>query len=368
MKISVVGAGIMGLCAAWALARRGHVVQLFDQAEVPNPVGSSVDDHRLIRHPYGEFDAYVRMVDEAYAAWDRVWADLGTVLYVPTGTLAFDASGQGWAAASQRSMRRLGIAHEILAPSEAAKRFPHLRFGQAETIFYAPSGGALRAGAIVAALVRHLTAVRSVALHQNTRVEAVQAEQGRLTLADGRRIDADVIVVAAGPWATRLVPGLADRVTPSRQIVAYVEPPAEMRPLWATSPMVLKIGADSGFYAVPPVPGTGLKIGDHRFTLEGDPAAPRNLRAGEAETLLAAAHDNLVDFASYRLAQGKVCFYDVEPEERFIAEPLGSKAWLLSGFSGHGFKFGAVIGERVAAVLAGELDGATLTRWAAGRN
>lgn len=367
MKISIVGAGIMGLCAAWALARRGHVVQLFDQADVPNPVGSSVDDHRLIRHPYGEFDAYVRMVDEAYAAWDRVWADIGAVLYVPTGTIAFDASGQGWAAASERSMRRLGIAHAILTPAEAATRFPHLRFGEAKTIFHAPSGGALRAGAIVAALARHLSAARQVALHRNSRVEAVQSEQGRLVLSDGRRIDADMVVVAAGPWATRLVPGLADRVTPSRQVVAYVEPPAEMRQHWAASPMVLKIGVDSGFYAVPPVPGTGLKIGDHRFSLEGDPAAPRELRAGEAEALLDTALDTLVDFARYRLVQGKVCFYDVEPEERFIVEPMGAQAWLLSGFSGHGFKFAPAIGEKLAACIDGALDGDALTRWAAGR-
>lgn len=367
MRVSVVGAGIMGLCAAWALARRGHAVQLFEQSEVPNPAGSSVDDHRLIRHPYGEFDTYVRMVDEAYAAWDRVWRDLGTVLYVPTGTIAFDAAGQGWAAASQRSMQRLGIAHEILKPAEAATRFPHLRFGRAEAVFYAPSGGALRADAIVAALARHLAGARTVALHQNAQVAAVQADRGRLVLADGQEVEADAVVVAAGPWATHLVPGLAARVTPSRQVVAYIEPPTAMKPLWAKSPMVLKIGADSGFYAVPPVPGTGLKIGDHRFSLEGDPSAPRVLRAGEAEALLATAQDNLVDFERYRLVQGKVCFYDVEPEERFIAEPLGSKAWVLSGFSGHGFKFGAVIGERIAAVLAGEIDANALTRWAAGR-
>ncbi|WP_119420163.1 FAD-dependent oxidoreductase [Desertibaculum subflavum] len=367
MKISIVGAGIIGLCTAWALARRGHAVQLFDQAEVPNPAGSSVDDHRLIRHPYGEFDAYVRMVDEAYAAWERVWADLGTVLYAPTGTIAFDAAEQGWAAASQRSMHRLGIAHEVLKPAEAAARFPHLRFGAAEAVLYAPSGGVLRAGAIVEALARHLSAARNVELHQNTRVEAVEADQGRIVLADGNRIDADTVVVAAGPWATRLVPALAARVTPSRQVVAYIEPPAAMKQLWAASPMVLKIGADSGFYAVPPVPGTGLKIGDHRFSLEGDPAAPRELRAGEAEALMATAHDNLVDFSGYRLVQGKVCFYDVEPEERFIVEPLGSKAWLLSGFSGHGFKFGPVIGEKLAAGIDGALDVDALKGWAAGR-
>lgn len=367
MKISVVGAGIMGLSAAWALARRGHVVEVFEQGPLPNPMASSVDDHRLIRHPYGEFDAYVRMVDEAYGGWERLWADLGTVLYVETGTIGFDASGEGWAAASRRSLQRLGIPHEVLRPAEAAARFPHLRFGNAEMVLYTPSGGVLRAGEIVATLGRHLGASRNVRLHLEARVEAIDAARGRITLAGGRSVDADLLVVAAGPWASKLLPDLATRVTPSRQVVAYVEPPADLRAQWSTSPMVLKIGTDSGFYAVPPVPGTGLKIGDHRFSLEGDPDAPRTLRAGEAEALLAAAHDNLTQFERYRLVEGKVCFYDVEPEERFIVEPLDAKAWLLSGFSGHGFKFGPLIGDKLAQAIDGELPTETLTRWAAAR-
>jgi sarcosine oxidase subunit beta len=173
----------------------------------------------------------------------------------------------------------------------------------------------LRAGAIVAALARHLESNRLVQIASNTLVEMVDVERGRIDIAGGRSVEADKVIIAAGPWATRLVPGLAARVTPSRQVVAYVEPPAELKQRWASSPMVLKIGTDAGFYAVPPVPGTGLKIGDHRFSLEGDPAAPRTLRPGEAETLLALAHDNLVDFERYRLVEGKVCFYDVEPEE-----------------------------------------------------
>jgi glycine/D-amino acid oxidase-like deaminating enzyme len=366
MKITVVGAGIMGLSAAWALARRGHVVRVFDQAGVPNPYAASVDDHRLIRHPYGEADAYVRMVDEAYAAWDRLWADLGEVLHVPTGTVAFDADGGGWAAASRRSLARLGIAHEVLQPAAAAARFPHLRFAAGE-VLYAPSGGVLRAGRIVEALAGHLTGNRNVGLHQHARVARVEPERGRIALADDRIVEADMVVVAAGPWAPRLLPELASRVTPSRQVVAYIAPPPAYRDAWANSPMVLKIGTDSGFYAVPPVPGTGLKVGDHRFSLEGDPSAPRVLREGEAEALLAFCRDNLADFDQYRLTHGKVCFYDVEPEERFIVEPLGSRAWLLSGFSGHGFKFGAVLGERLAAAIDGEIRPAALTAWAAAR-
>jgi glycine/D-amino acid oxidase-like deaminating enzyme len=42
-------------------------------------------------------------------------------------------------------------------------------------------------------------------------------------------------------------------------------------------------------------------------------------------------------------------------------------AWILAGFSGHGFKFGAVIGEAITEALAGGRPAATVTAWAAGR-
>ena len=54
MKAIVVGGGIMGLATAWALAREGHAVELFEQGPLPNPLASSMDEHRLIRHPYGD--------------------------------------------------------------------------------------------------------------------------------------------------------------------------------------------------------------------------------------------------------------------------------------------------------------------------
>ena len=49
MKAIVVGGGIMGLATAWALAREGHAVELFEQGPLPNPLASSMDEHRLIR-------------------------------------------------------------------------------------------------------------------------------------------------------------------------------------------------------------------------------------------------------------------------------------------------------------------------------
>ena len=108
MKVIVVGAGIMGLSTAWALTRLGHDVTVFDQDAVPNPRGASFDQHRLIRYPYGAALGYTRMVREAYAAWDQLWADLGERHYVATGTLALCVGDTRWVEASADAMQALG--------------------------------------------------------------------------------------------------------------------------------------------------------------------------------------------------------------------------------------------------------------------
>jgi len=132
--------------------------------------------------------------------------------------------------------------------------------------------------------------------------------------------------------------------------------------------MVLAIGSTTGFYAVPPTSaGLGLKVGDHRFSLAGDPDRDRLAGNDEAEAIAALARPRFRDFADYRITMAKTCFYDVQANERFIVEPVGPKAWIMSGFSGHGFKFGPLIGERLAAAVVGEIAPVALTEWAAGR-
>lgn len=357
----ILGAGIMGLCTAWALLRHGFAVRLLDQAMPPNPAGSSVDHHRLIRHAYGAQRGYMRMVDDAYAAWDRLWDDLGEVLHIPTGVLALDEAEGAWLRDTRAALRADGLAHEDLAAAQIEARFPYLSGAGIRDALFCPAGGVLLAERIVASLARHVQAEGAVI--EVARATAIDPERASVTLEGGATRGADVLVVAAGPWIPRLLPEVGRRVVPSRQVVVRLEAPTAA---WTQAPMLLDLAAEGGFYLVPPVAGTPIKIGDHSFSREGHPDEDRTPDPREVERILSLARKRIPGIEGFARLGSATCFYDVEPDERFVIEPLGPRAWVMSGFSGHGFKFGAVLGERLALAIAQPETAATLPAWAAG--
>ena len=362
----VLGAGIMGLSAAWGLARQGFSVRIVEQDEVPNPRGSSVDHHRLIRHAYGAQAGYMRMVDPAYAAWEMVWRDLGEVLHVPTGVLAVSGGTRGWLGESRATLAAGGLAYTDLSAAEVATRFPMLTEAGIGAAFHMAPGGVLLAGRIVEGLAKRLMA-RGVTIERG-RAAAVDPARGALRLADGSERAADLLVVAAGPWAPRLLPAaIAPRVVASRQVIVMLEPPPRHREGWVKGPMLLDLAEEGGFYAVPPVAGTPLKIGDHRFSRSGDAEAdPREATPAEAEEILAFARPRLRDAADYRVVGARACYYDVEEGERFVVEPLAARCLVMSGFSGHGFKFAPLLGLALAAAASDPALMPALPAWAAG--
>ena len=64
----VVGAGIVGLSAAWALGRAGHEPVLLERGPIPNPMAASHDRHRLIRLAHSAGDGRNLIIHDAYAA------------------------------------------------------------------------------------------------------------------------------------------------------------------------------------------------------------------------------------------------------------------------------------------------------------
>lgn len=365
MKIAVVGAGIAGLSLAWALTGLGARVALFDQGPIPNPRSSSFDQHRVTRHTYGTLSGYSALMPAAFAAYDRLWADLGANHYHRTNLVYVGPPAPDWVESTVRDLGKAGIAFRELDAGEIATRLPMLRRERTGRAFEAEGAGMLFASRIVTDLARWL-AEAGVELHPHSHVTAVDAEAGSL-VANGRRYDADALVVAAGAWLPDLRPDLAPRLRPSRQTLLYLQPPDDVLAAWAAAPIFAVQGDGRDAYIVPPRDGTGMKIGDHTFTRRGHGDDDRIARDDDIAPVREAAAETFADFHRYRITEAKVCYYTVAADERFVVEPLGPAGWLLSACSGHGFKLAPLIASGLAEAITGRRPPAEVTAWAAGR-
>ena len=367
MRVIVVGAGIVGLSAAWALLRAGHRPVVVDQGPIPNPRASSFDRHRLIRLAHAAGDGRGRIIHEAFAAWDRLWRDLGRSHYRETGMLVTARDPDDWGVSCRAAIERDGTPFEIWDRARMAERCPYLALTERDWGLYTATGGVLlmeRILADLAALLRE----RGVDLLEEAAVASLDPDSATVHLADGHRLAADGLVLAAGAWTGRLLPQLDPVLEPRRAVVAYLDPPPDLAAAWAGSPCLLDFGGTADAYLVPPLEGWPLKIGAGAHSRPGDPASPRTLEPGEPESLLAHLRPYLRDLDRYRFAEARVCYTCYSPDERFLAGRLEASAPVVyaTGCSGQMAKFGSVVGERLAYAVAGGMTGAELARWARG--
>ncbi|MEX6506709.1 NAD(P)/FAD-dependent oxidoreductase [Jiella sp. M17.18] len=365
--VIVVGAGIAGLSTAWALTRRGFKVEVFEQGPVPNPRATSYDEHRITRHAYGTLEGYAYLMPRAFALYEAMFRDIGALHFSPGSVFYFLRDDVDWYEPVSRSMTALGKGMHEIPLSEVPERFPMIETKSLARCVETEEGGMLFPIRILTDLTVWL-GNQGVVFHADARVSDIDPEAGTL-VANGETYRADRIVIAAGAWVNKLTPVVADAVVPSRQAVLYLAPPAEYVEAWKTAPVLIDLGTESGTYTLPPRNGTRLKVGDHVFTRAGDADGDRIATDADVARLNKAARLAYRDFDRYQVLEKKICFYTVtrDPSEEFQVKPWGEKAWVVSACSGHGFKLGPLIGDGVAAAIAGERSDEDTVRLTAGR-
>jgi sarcosine oxidase len=164
---------------------------------------------------------------------------------------------------------------------------------------------------------------------------------GRVETDDGA-FEANVVAVCAGPW-TRTLFDVGETFA-TLEHVAYFRPPATDA---ARAPIFIDFDAPA-VYGLP-TPGSDLyKIGLHHGGRRIDPNAP-NLEADAAavDALCAAARVWLPD---YEFVDVDTCLYDNTPNEDFVIDRIDNVV-VGCGTSGHGFKFGPLVGELIASLI-----------------
>lgn len=357
MDLIVIGAGAWGLPAAAELAERGHRVTLVDRYGPGNPFSSSHGPTRIWRLADPD-PAKIRMTAASLAAMERLSAIAGEPVFLRRGLLWRDEAAA--LDAFELALAAQHVAFERLPSARVGERFPGLVPDGRDALWTAEAGPVLAEASLGAQRRRFELAGGELVLAHVVGLDETPGGGQRVLLADGRALEAELVVVAPGPGAPALVAelGLDVPLRPHLEQVVHVVDAAV--PTDGLPDLIdIAAGDRPTLYAMT-TPGTGYKLG-----LD---APLRDVVWGEDEDRApdAARTAFLLDYArealgmrGARLVDAKVCSWTDSPDGRFVIGSPRAGIVLACGDSGEGFKFSALMGLVLADLAEGrapELD------------
>jgi glycine oxidase len=221
-NVAIIGAGIVGLAIAWRLAARGVSVQVFDRGAAG--AGASHAAAGMLaacaEAEPGE-EALVALGRESQARWPAFAAELLEVSGIdvelrPEGTLLLALTADDQARLSHQLVfqQKLGLPLQWISAAETRRREPHLAGKLAGAVF-SPEDTQVDNRKLVAAL-RVAAEAAGASITEYRAVSAISSRGGRvdgIVLADGSKVAADVVVLAAGAWS-RSIDGLDPQLRP----------------------------------------------------------------------------------------------------------------------------------------------------------
>ena len=354
--VAVIGAGVFGAWTAYQLERSGKRVILIDAYGSGNSRSSSGDESRIIRMGYGADEIYTRSALRSLQLWQELFTRVDQPLFHQTGVLWLAQKGDPYPVKTAETLRKLDVPFDSLTVAEIRRRYPQIGLERISWALLEPESGVLMARRAVQTVTRE--AIRNGVEYFQ---DAVKTPEGsgslnEITTAGGRRISAGNYVFACGPWLPKVFPDLlADRIQTTRQEVFYFGAPAGNRSFLATE-LPTWIDFKDEAYGLPDLEGRGVKIATDRHGPAFDPDAGNRVVTDEGLTEVRQRLARRLPALKYApVIEARVCQYENTANGDFLIDrhPRFDNAWLVGGGSGHGFKHGPVVGEYVAARIAG---------------
>lgn len=289
-RISVIGAGLIGLACAWRLARDGHRVALFDLSHEPREASWAAAGMLAPHHEADAATPLWRLCGAGLARWPAFLADLG----LPPADADWQAGG-GWIRAagldeldrlegSLRWLRAAGVDVLRLSPAAYARACPGA----------APGVGALWLPGAQVDPRRVLPPLRR-ACHEAGVVDrsgvAVTALAGaRARTDDGVEHDADEVLLATGAWTPAMTAllGIGLPGAPVKGQLVRLAGPVHL-PGYVRQGHHYLMSRRDGSVVV------GATMVEQGFDRAGDPAAALALAAWAAEAVPALARAAIVE-------------------------------------------------------------------------
>ncbi|MBM7518565.1 NAD(P)/FAD-dependent oxidoreductase [Nocardioides nitrophenolicus] len=390
-EILIIGAGVIGASAALALARAGHDVVVIERNSGVGD-GSTGSSAGIIR-VHASDEQSVAMAADAVAVWND-WAgfldagpDEHLARFVRCGSLILDA-GNGFTDRAAESMRAAVVPFEAWTLAEMAERLPYLdfrRFGPpvpiddeafwSEPTEYLP--GALYTeqsgyvGDPTLAAVNLMDAARRAGadVRLSTEVARLELRAGRVVgvaLADGRRLSAAAVLVAAGPHSDALLRSVGAtsdfRIATRRIREELVHVPAPPGIETALDGVHL-VDGDLNLNFRPEhgnafLGGSNGDLPEEQTVVEDPDRFDRRVSAANWERTTLRLARRIPDLGIPRARTGVVGLYDAAEDwlpiyDRTCVEGL----FVAMATSGTQFKTSPVVGELLRHVIESELEG-----------
>jgi sarcosine oxidase, subunit beta len=355
-SVVIIGGGVTGASIAFHLAAAGvRDVLLIERATLASGgTGRSVGIVRQLYPTKETSQMVVRSLGVFQRFREAVGGESG---YVACGALiGVSAAMRAKLEATFRLQWSVGVRAEVLEPGDVARVEPRIDPGNLGAVLYEPDSGY---GDPTAVTNGYADAARrgGARIEQGVEVVAVRSSAGRVTGVDtgsGERIDAPVVVNAAGLWsgAVARMAGIELPIVVGRHPVFVVERDASFgRP----HPVYLDLAG--GSYARPETGGLTL-TGSLTDDETQHPMAPELLGADvgldEATEVLERTGRAIPRLADARYRRGWAGAFDITPDWMPILDESPLRGfWIAAGMSGHGFKLSPGVGEMMAALITG---------------
>jgi monomeric sarcosine oxidase len=353
--IVIVGAGIVGLSTAYSLLTQGiGKVTVLEQATVDHKRSSSHGFSRLLRFEYGSDAFYSNMVSMSLKRWRKLHEVAGRTIYTPTGLLMLGNQNDNFTQSSYQIAQGLGLPVERLSKEDCIQRFPQFETQPYDMLIYNHQAGILHASNCLQTL-RDLVLDLGGEIYESCCVNQLSGysliHPICLRLSSATDISADRVVLATGSWVHRLLADLCLPVRLTRQYLLYFAglPPS----LFSTGAFPAFFARD--LYGFPIHRGCNgwVKASSHEFGIPVDPDEVTSPDDRVISGITRQLRELLPSLSNAELVRIDSCMYDVTPDEDFILDRLPSDPRIIfaSGLSGHGFKFGILLGELLSSMV-----------------
>ncbi|EIX7808909.1 N-methyl-L-tryptophan oxidase [Salmonella enterica] len=344
----IIGSGSVGAAAGYYATRAGLKVLMTDAHMPPHQQGSHHGDTRLIRHAYGEGEKYAPLVLRARALWDELSAHNEEPVFVRSGVVNLGPADSAFLANVARSAQQWQLNVERLDATALMTRWPEIRVPDNYIGLFEADSGFLRSELAITTWLR-LAREAGCAQLFNCPVSHIHHDDNGVTIETSEgRYHASKALISAGTWVKALVPELL--VQPVRKVFAWFQADGRYSAKNCFPAFTGEMPNGDQYYGFP-AENDELKIGKHN-------GGQLIQTQEERKPFAAVASDGAEAFPFLRnvlpgiggCLYGATCTYDNSPDEDFIIDTLPGheNTLVITGLSGHGFKFAPVLGEIAA--------------------